>query len=81
MSELDAYLQDMLNAVKEKFPDLGLLLVAVEDGEDDNPELTVMTNMCPEEMQDVLGELVEDDIEYENEPERLVGAPAGVRLH
>ena len=60
MATLDKYLRSVVRRVKQKFPDAGILIVTVDEPEDE-PELTYFSNMEPDEMQEVLGILVQPE--------------------
>ena len=65
MAALDVFLRDTLTAAQAKFPDVGIMLVSVEnapDGEEAH-EITMMTNMQADEVEDVLAELPNSDDE------------------
>ena len=58
MAPLDAFLRETIDTAKQRFPNVGLLLISVEDVEDeDHHEITMLTNMPREEVEDVLAEL------------------------
>ena len=58
---LDDFMRDTLRAAQEKFPDAGLLMVVVEDVDGtDEYEATMMTNMDPEEVNDVVSNFPND---------------------
>ncbi len=72
MSSLDEYLRATIRRVQRKFPEAGILFVAVADGPDEagEPEITYMTNMDREEVNSVVGLIGEPS-----------AAPAGAVLH
>ena len=64
MAPLDVFLRETIATARERFPTVGLLLISVEDVEDtEHHEITMLTNMPPEEVEDVLAELHDTDDE------------------
>ena len=58
MAALDVFLEQTMTRAKAEFPNLGLLLISVEDTEDDEVhEITLLTNLLPAEVDEVLAEL------------------------
>jgi len=58
MAALDVFLEQTMTRAKAEFPNLGLLLISVEDTEDEEThEITLLTNLLPAEVDEVLAEL------------------------
>jgi len=58
MAALDVFLEQTMTRAKAEFPNLGLLRISVEDTEDEEThEITLLTNLLPAEVDEVLAEL------------------------
>ena len=64
MATLDDFLRETVRVVKERFPDAGILVIAVEDA-DEEQELTWMTNMPADEVRAVVKEIDGEEDPFE----------------